>query len=331
MGQLSVRVAPRGAVVGGVLLLLMAGLWLIALWPGSDVMTPGAVLSTLGGHGSISDEAVVYSWQMPRAVTAIGVGMALGSAGAIFQGISRNPLGSPEIVGFTTGAATGALLSLTVLGTAALPTWLGALIGAAACAALIYLVAFNHGIRTGRLILVGIGCNAILLAVNSLLISRADFYDAKSAANWLIGSLDGRGWNHAIPVAIAVAVLLPLALGRAPALRMLEMGDEHARGLGLRVEGERLVLLVLGVALVSTAVTAAGPIAFVSLAAPHLAKLLTRSGTRPLLLSALMGSVLLQAADVAASRVTEHLLPVGVVTGLLGGCYLAWLVSRRAR
>jgi len=318
-------------VTGIVLLAAMFCLWLVALWPGSDVMTPGAVLSTLSGHGSVSDEAIVYGWQMPRALTAMGVGLALGAAGAIFQGVSRNALGSPEILGFTTGSATGALLSLTVLGPIALPTWLGALVGGVASAAVIYGLSYTGGIRSSRLVLVGIGVNAILLAVNSLLISRADFYDAKSASNWLVGSLEGRGWSHVVPVAVAVAVLLPLAVSRGPALRVLEMGDEHARGLGLRLESERLLLLCLGVALVSTAVTAAGPVAFVSLAAPHLAKMSARSGTRPLLLSALMGAVLLQASDILASRVTEHLLPVGVVTGVLGGCYLGWLVGRRLR
>ncbi|GAB3578850.1 iron chelate uptake ABC transporter family permease subunit [Amycolatopsis endophytica] len=326
----SVRVERRSTVVGVVLALLVIGLWLVALWPGNHVMTPGAVLNTLAGQGSISDEAIVYDWQMPRALTAIGVGMALGTAGAVFQSLTRNPLGSPEILGFTTGSATGALLSLTVLGPLALPTWFGALAGGVISAAVIYAVSYNHGLRPSRLILVGIGVNAILLAVNSLMISRADFYDAKSAANWLIGSLDGRGWSHVVPVAVAVAVLVPLTISRGPALRMIEMGDERARGLGLRVEGERFVLLALGIALISTAVTAAGPVAFVSLAAPHLAKILCRSGTRPLVPSALVGAVLLQASDIAAARATGHLLPVGVVTGLLGGIYLAWLVGRRA-
>jgi len=329
VGQWSVRVERRSAVVGAVLTVIVIGLWLVALWPGAAVMTPGAVLSTLAGHGSISDEAIVYDWQMPRALTAIGVGVALGMAGAIFQSVTRNPLGSPEILGFTTGSASGALLSLTVLGPLALPTWLGALAGGVLSAAVIYLASYHHGLRPSRLILVGIGVGAILLALNSLMISRADFYDARSAANWLIGTLDGRGWNHVVPVAVAVLVLVPLTVSRGPALRMIEMGDERARALGLRVEGERFVLLALGIALISTAVTAAGPVAFVALAAPHLAKLLCRSGTRPLLPSALVGSALLQASDIVASRATDHLLPVGVVTGLLGGIYLAWLVGRR--
>lgn len=333
LGPVSMRLAPRGLVVGIVLLLGVLGVWFVALLPGSDVMSVSAVLNTLAGHGSVSDEAVVYEWQLPRALTAIGVGLALGLSGAVFQTITRNPLGSPDIIGFTTGAASGALLSLTVLGTNVLPTWLGALLGGAVSAVLIYGAAFNRGIRVHRLVLVGIGVNAILLAANSLMLSKADYYDAKSGANWLIGSLDGRGWNHVATVGIALVVLVPILLSRGPALRMLEMGDEHARGLGLRVELDRFVLLACGVALLSTAVTAAGPIAFVSLAAPQLAKLLCRSGTCPLVPSALMGALLLQASDVLANRATEHLLPVGVVTGVLGGCYLAWLVgwNRRVR
>lgn len=331
LGAMSLRIAPRGVLVGGALLCAVIGAWFVALLPGSDVMTASAVLNTLAGHGSVSDEAVVYGWQMPRALTAIGVGLALGLSGAIFQSVTRNPIGSPEIVGFTTGAATGALLSLTVLGPLALPTWLGALLGGALSATLIYLAAYNHGLKTSRLILVGIGMNAIFLAANSLMISRADFYDAKSAANWLIGSLDGRGWGHVVPIAVAVTVLAPMALALGPALRVLELGDEHARGLGLRVEPNRLLILVVGVALISVAVAAAGPIAFVSLAAPQLAKLLCRSGGRPLVPSALMGAFLLQGSDILATRLTEHLIPVGVVTGVLGGCYLGWLLYWGAR
>ncbi|ASR37264.1 hypothetical protein BAY61_22240 [Prauserella marina] len=332
LGSLSLRVSPRGLLVGVALAVAVAVLWFIALLPGSDVMPVSAVLNTLSGNGSPGDEAIVYDWQLPRALTAIEVGLALGLSGAVFQSLTRNPLGSPDILGFSSGAATGALLSLTVLGTAALPTWLGALAGGALSATLIYLVSFNNGIRVHRLVLVGIGMNAIFVAANSMLMARAEFYDAKSAANWLIGTLDGRGWGHVATVGVTLVVLVPLVLALAPSLRMLEMGDEHARGLGLRVELDRFLLIAAGVALLSAAVTAAGPIAFVALAAPQLAKLLCRSGTCPLIPSALMGALLLQASDVLATTATEHTLPVGVVTGALGGCYLMWLLgwNRRA-
>jgi iron complex transport system permease protein len=330
VGGWSLRVAPRTAATGVALLLAVAAVWFVALFPAPSVMSAGEVLNTLSGSGSAGDEAVVYGWQMPRALTAVLVGFALGLSGAIFQSITRNPLGSPEIVGFTTGAATGALVSLTLVGTTVLPTWLGSFAGAALSAALILLVA-RGGLRVYRMVLVGVGINAILLAVNSYLLSQADFYDARSAATWLIGSIDGRGWGYVTTLGPALAVLVPVVLCLGPVLRMLELGDDQTLALGVPVNAARLALVVAGVALVGVAVTAAGPIAFVSLTAPHLTKMLCRSGNRPLLPSALMGSLLLVVSDLLATKATAHLLPVGVVTGVLGGSYLAWLlIVRRA-
>ncbi|MEU9829416.1 FecCD family ABC transporter permease [Micromonospora chersina] len=327
-GGLSLRLRPRALVVGLAGTLLALALAVLAVGAGDYPIAPADVLRVLAGGGSPAERFIVTELRLPRLVTALAVGAALGLAGAVFQSLTRNPLGSPDVLGVTSGAATGALVVVVAGGGSA------ALAGAAATGGLatgllLYALAGRHGVGGHRLVLVGIGVTAILTGVNGWLLTRAPLMDAARAALWLTGSLDGRGWANALPVLGALAVLLPaVLLARAPALRLLEMGDDSAAGLGVPVRRVRVAALGAAVLLVSVAAAAAGPVSFLALTAPHLARRLTRAPGPNLLPSAVVGAALLLAADqIAQHAVAGRQLPVGVVTGVLGGGYLAWLLA----
>ncbi|MEW2330165.1 iron chelate uptake ABC transporter family permease subunit [Micromonospora chersina] len=327
-GGLSLRLRPRALVVGLAGTLLALALAVLAVGAGDYPIAPADVLRVLAGGGSPAERFIVTELRLPRLVTALAVGAALGLAGAVFQSLTRNPLGSPDVLGVTSGAATGALVVVVAGGGSA------ALAGAAAAGGLatgllLYALAGRHGVGGHRLVLVGIGVTAILTGVNGWLLTRAPLMDAARAALWLTGSLDGRGWANALPVLGALAVLLPaVLLARAPALRLLEMGDDSAAGLGVPVRRVRVAALGAAVLLVSVAAAAAGPVSFLALTAPHLARRLTRAPGPNLLPSAVVGASLLLAADqLAQHAVAGRQLPVGVVTGVLGGGYLAWLLA----
>ena len=259
-------------------------------------------------------------------LTALLVGAAFGIAGAIFQSISRNPLGSPDIIGFTMGSVTGAFVVILLFDGSSLGIAVGAVGGGLVTAAIVYLLALRRGVQGYRLVLVGIGMSAMLLAVNDYLITRATRDDAFIAAHWMIGSVNGRGWEHVWPVAAALAVLVPAALVLSRPLTMLELGDDAARALGVSAERSRLALVFVAVGLTAVATASTGPIAFVALAAPQLARRLTRAAAPGLVPAALMGALLLAASDLAAQRLLSVDLPVGIMTGAVGGIYLGWLL-----
>jgi iron complex transport system permease protein len=327
-GPVSVRVHPRPVVVS---LLLVAGIAVVAalaLTTG-DFRAPWRdVMRSVFGQGPPGVELVVTRFRLPRLLVGIGVGLALGMAGAVFQSISHNPLGSPDIIGFTTGSATGALVVLLLHRDAAVGVAGGAVLGGVATALLVYALAYRRGVQGFRLVLIGIGVSAMLTSVNAFLLSRAVLRQAQNAQLWLVGSLNARGWQHVTTVWLALAVLVPamLALGRR--LSMLELGDDAATARGVPAERSRLAIVLAGVGLTAVATAAAGPVGFVALAAPQLARRLTRSSGAGLVAAGLLGALLLTAADLAGQRLfAPTQLPVGLSTAAVGGVYLAWLLA----
>ncbi|BAJ29346.1 MULTISPECIES: iron chelate uptake ABC transporter family permease subunit [Kitasatospora] len=332
LSRFSVRYRPRAlaACLGALAVALGAGV--LALGRGDYPIPPGEVLRTLFGGGTAAEDFVVNELRLPRVVTALLVGAALALAGALFQTLVRNPLGSPDVLGFTQGAATGALLVVVAGGSSAALAG-GAVAGGLATGALVYGLAWRGGMQGARLVLVGIGTAAILTGVNGYLLTRTRLMDAARAVLWLTGSLDGRGWEQARPLALALAVLVPVVLlGCGPALRALELGDDAASGLGVRPERVRTLLLGAAVLLASLAAAAAGPVNFLALTAPQLARRITRSPGPNLAASMCVGAALLVGADLAAQQLPggRH-LPVGVLTGVLGGGYLVWLLASQRR
>jgi iron complex transport system permease protein len=280
-----------------------------------------------------ADAFVINQLLLPRILTAVLAGSALALAGAAFQSVTRNPLGSPDVLGFTQGAATGALVGILSFGGGVVAVAASAWIGAVGCAVAVYLAARRGGVTGGaKLILVGIGIAAILSGVNEYLITRANIVDAAAASLWITGSLDGSSWPGVVILAVATALLIPPILLAARSLRVLELGDDLATGLGLRGERVRLLTLTAAVLLAATAASQTGPVAFVALCAPHLARGLTRRTGPNLVPTLLLGAALMQWADYLAQHaIPSRELPVGVVTGVLGGGYLVYLLAHQRK
>jgi iron complex transport system permease protein len=330
--RLSIRFEPRAALVCVLLAAVALTLGLLLIGTGDIRLSPAEVLRTLDGRGTAAQWFVVHELRLPRVLVALLVGVALGVAGSVFQSVSRNPLGSPDIIGFTHGSVAGALTVIVLFGGSPSTVAAGAVAGGLCTGLVVYLLSWRGGVHGYRLILVGIGAAATLTAVNGYLLTRADYEDAARSVLWLTGSLQGRGWTEFWPLLAACALLIPAALGQARPLRLLEMGDDAARALGGHPERTRLFSLLTAVLLTSAATAAAGPIAFVALAAPQLARRLTRAAGPNLPAAALMGAALLVTADwLAQHAIDATVLPVGAVTGILGGCYLLWLLYTERR
>lgn len=327
-GPLAVRIDARAVVVTTGLLVLVITLALWGLTLGSFPLTVPEVVQAIFGGGDDAARKVVLEWRGPRSLAAIVFGALLGISGAIFQSLTRNPLGSPDIIGFNAGSYTGVVfvLMLGLGGYAA--TVAGALVGGLVAAALVYLFAFRQGVSGMRLILVGIAMSAFLGGINQWFVVRADVDEALRAAVWGAGSLKladtGAIGLGAIALAL-VAVVLPLAQQR---MRRLELGDDTAAALGIGVEQTKAMLVVLGVATTAVVTASAGPIAFVALAAPQIGRRLRGRGTSvDVVSSALVGSLVLLSADLLAQHALPGVqLPVGAVTVCVGGAYLLWLL-----
>ncbi|MGI5141035.1 MULTISPECIES: FecCD family ABC transporter permease [unclassified Streptomyces] len=331
-GGLSVRLDVRAFTV--VVLLLVAALTasVVLIGTGDYSIPAGDVLRALVGDGNPGQEFIVTELRLPRVLVGLLVGASLGLGGALFQSVTRNPLGSPDVLGLGQGSTAGALVMIVLFSGSATQVTVGALVGGLATGLAIYLLAWKQGVHGYRLVLVGIGVSAVVTAVNGILLTKADIVDATRAIVWMTGSLNGRDWDQVWPLLLMCAVLVPLVLGNARGLRMMEMGDDVSYALGVRVERVRLLLMVSAVLLTAGATAAAGPVGFVALTAPQLARRLTRSPGPNLLPSMTMGATLLVAADWASQRVFgADQLPVGVVTGVLGGVYLLWLLVSERR
>lgn len=320
----------RGPVATAALAVAAVLLALLALGLGDYPLSiPEVVRALVSDQGFAS--TVVTGWRLPRVLVALVFGAALGVSGALFQSLTRNPLGSPDVIGFSTGSYTGVLLVTTVVGPGALGVSAGALLAGLATALVVYLLAYRDGVQGFRLIVVGIGVTGMLHGVNVWLLLRAQTEVAMTASIWGAGSIALTGWGQAVPAFVVLALLTPLVCLVSRPLRQLELGDDAAGAHGLRVEPTRLVVVVLGIALIATVTATAGPIAFVALAAPQIARRLAGSAGLPLVASALTGALVLLAADLLAQHVLPTALPVGVVTVVLGGVYLLALIVREAR
>lgn len=274
---------------------------------------------------------VVVEWRAPRAVAAAVFGAALGASGAVFQSLTRNPLASPDIIGFSAGSYTGALIVIILIHGTYLQLAGGAIVGGMLTAALVYVLAWRRGVQGFRLIIVGIAVSAILGSFNTWLMLTAELEVAISAAVWGAGSLNGTGWTQAAYGSVIIGLLLLAMVALAPALAQLALGDDAAKATGTRAEPVRLAVMVIGVALVAVVTAAAGPITFIALAAPQIARRLARTPGVTVAPAAFTGALLLAGADLTAQHLLPVTLPVGVVTVVVGGAYLVWLIIREVR
>ncbi len=330
VGPLSTRLDLAGVIGSTVAWLLALAVGALSLTRGDYQIPLSLVLETLSGQGTLILNDIVVNNRLPRVLVGIGVGTAFGVSGAIFQRLARNPLVSPDLIGVNAGAALAAVLMITVLGSGWIPG--GALLGSLLAATAVYLLAYRDGVSGYRLVLVGIGVTAIIGSATAYLLTLADIYTAKSASQWLAGSLAGRTWSHVVLIGAALVVLLPAALAGARQLRLLELGDDLARTLSGRVELSRALLIAVGVALAALATAAAGPIAFVALVAPQLARRLVAERVAGLLMAGALGALLVVTSDLVAREIfAPTQLPVGIVTAFLGAPYLLVLMARANR
>lgn len=332
VGTMSARASWRAIIVVTSLLTGAVVVAIVAVGIGKYTVAPADVLGVLVGTNTSFDRVVVLEWRMPRMLMALLIGAAFGMSGAIFQALTRNPLGSPDMIGINFGAYTGALIVIAGLGGGYYAVAAGALAGGLIYAVILYMLSYRNGLAGYRLIVVGIGMSAVVNSVNQWIIIKLDFHTAVTASVWEQGTLSGLGWSQVLPMTVSLVLVTAMLVALGPQLPVLQMGDDAAGALGVRPDRARSAYLVVGVGLVALACAAAGPISFIALAAPQIARRLTASPGVGLVPSAAMGALLLLISDVIAQQLfTDNELPVGAVTVSLGGVYLVYLLVTQAR
>lgn len=330
VGRWSVLITPRHVIVGLMLLALSLAVAVASLRLGKFPVTTQEVIDALQGQGRKIVQVVVVKWKLPRIVLGLVAGLALGVAGALFQTITRNPLGSPDLIGFSTGAQTGILVSILLLPGSMLSASLASFIGGAAVGTVTYLVSLRGGFTGLRFILVGIAISSMLVSINRWLLVRVDDDEGLGALKAITGTLGVARWPVVAPTCLAIGVTVVLILLVSRHLQVLALGEQVATILGSPTRRASALLILLGTVLVAVVTMAAGPIGFVALVAPHLARLLTGSPQSPLLVSGLTGSLLMVGADLLSQLVLES-MPVSVVTNAVGGLYLMVALTVAAR
>ncbi len=325
-GTIALPVTLRSVWIGLALLVTVMAASVATLTIGRLSIPIAELPAALLGGADGKEEFVLERLRGPRLSVAMGTGAALGLAGALFQSVSRNPLGSPDVIGVGAGAGAGAAL-FGLLAPGVLPVPIGALAGGAVATVLVYISTGTGFRNPGRLIVAGIGIAAMSTAFTHYVVYVAARERASVLSAYLNGTLVARSWEHAATIWLALAVLVPVVIALSRRVAVTEMGDDLAAGLGARPYASRTGAIVLSVMLSSAAVSVAGPIAFVALTAPNVAKRLAASAGPSLTLSALVGALLMVVADLIAERIPlGDGLPVGIFTMAIGGLYLGHLL-----
>lgn len=306
---------------------------LFAVTTGSAAIDVRDALAAVTGQGDEFTTMVVLEWRAPRVLMAVLLGACLAMSGAIFQNLTANPLGSPDVIGFQTGSYTGALVVMLVLQGGSAMVMTGALVGGVITAFAVFFLSTKRGsLRGVRLIIVGIGLSAMLASLNVWILLTATVEDAIMASLWGAGNLSGVAWSTvALALAASSIFIIAAALLSRP-MRLTQIGVPFATALGQNVRAVQIVAIIVGVGLTALATATAGPISFIALAAPQIARRLVHSDGLALGPSAAVGSILLLLADVVAQRIDpDSPLPVGIVTVSIGGLYFLWLLLREGK
>jgi iron complex transport system permease protein len=305
---------------------------ILELGMGDFPITPGEVVHTLLGQESTQHEFIVYTLRLPRTIIACLVGSMLAVSGALLQGVIRNPLASPGIIGLNAGAGLGAVMIIVVYSQLSL-NWLplAAFMGALVFGGITYGLAWKGGLSPIRLVMTGFGISAIGHALISIVLTSGHIRLVNQAGIWMAGSLYGRSWEHFWPLLPWAIILLPVALLLASQINVINLGDAIAAGLGLRIELTRLLILIVAVGLASSAVSVGGTIGFVGLIAPHMARsLVGPMYQRMLPIAALMGSLIVMTSDLLGRTLLPPIeIPVGVITAIVGTPFFAFLLYKQ--
>lgn len=306
--------------------------FMLSLSVGSSFIEPLAVIKHLIGYGSEEHAFILETLRLPRALLAFMVGAALGVSGLILQGIIRNPLASPDIIGITGGASVGAIIFIVYFMGAVSLQWLplAAILGAGIVSILIYLLSWKRGVTPIRLVLIGIGVSAAMNALITMLLVISETTVTTKAYLWLTGSVYGANWQNVYSMLPWILIFIPLTLLFSRVLDVKELGDEIGVGLGIKVQYYRFLLLFISVALAGSAVAFAGGIGFVGLVAPHIARMLIGRSFAPLVIfSILIGGMIVSVADIIARTVFLPLdIPAGVFTAGIGAPFFIYLLYR---
>ncbi|MFJ2618018.1 FecCD family ABC transporter permease [Glutamicibacter sp. NPDC087344] len=326
------RMDRTSLLVGSALAVIALLIGIISLALGDIRVPMDQLIPALLGNSERRYEVVVRDWRLTRVILALVFGFALGISGALFQSLTRNPLGSPDVIGFSSGAYTVALALMLFTTASAAQIALGSIAGGLVAAALVFVIASRDGTTGFRLIVVGIGVGAMLAAANTFMLLAAQRQVAMSAAVWGSGSLNSVSNTVLGPSLVGIGIFAVAAVLLQRHARILECGDPLAISLGVNAKWVRAGMVVVGVGLVAVTTAAAGPIAFVALVAPQIAARLTRRAELDLLPAGCLGALLLVLADTVARVAFMPIqLPVGIVTVCLGGVYLIWLLVRESR
>ncbi|MWB98813.1 FecCD family ABC transporter permease [Agromyces seonyuensis] len=323
--------ARRTAIVVAacVLVLLVAAAG--SLLAGASDLSPGKVLAAAFGFGDAGDVFIVQRLRLPRILAAILAGGALGLSGALFQTTLRNPLASPDLLGVSGGAAFGAVLALLVFKVDAGWVSAAAFAGALLVALLSWALAWRGGLQGYRFVLVGVGLGVLMQGLIGWMITRADVRTVSDALVWTVGGVGNASQDDLERTGILVGIALVGVIAISPRLPVLALGDESARGLGVRAGRDRAIVLGLAVLLVASAVSLAGPLAFVALMSAPIARRLVRNGGAALVAATAVGATLVVVADLVGSKLLPDGVPAGIVTGLIGAPYLLWLIAASNR
>ncbi|MFE5245175.1 MULTISPECIES: FecCD family ABC transporter permease [unclassified Streptomyces] len=330
-GTLSWLVPRRSALAAALLVPLLAVLVALAVMASSTGMSLSQTLSGLLGTGDAGTVMIVRDFRLPRIFAGLMVGAAIGIAGCLTQTLAGNRLATPDLVGVNDGATAAVIAAAAGSTTGMVGDWWLGPIGAVAAAAIVVLCAGGAGTAGYRVLVTGIGVSTFIGAVSDLIMSRENDNTAGGVFLWTVGSLNGRDWGVGTPLALVLLFLVPLALAVGHRLQLLRFDDDVAASLGVDLRRLRACALALAVALAGTAVGVGGPIAFVALAAPILAQRLSGPTRVPVMGSALTGAALIAAADALGRVAAPVELPVGVVTSVLGGPFLLWVLFRPDR
>jgi iron complex transport system permease protein len=336
-GKVSFLIDKKALLVFFILVILSFLVFVISAALGEMKISPLTVLKVFFGGGTDMDRLVIHTFRLPRIIVALMVGVALAVAGGILQGLIRNPLASPDILGITGGASVAVVSFLAFFSdennslTVSIK-WMpvSAFIGAAVIAFLVYLLAWKNGVAPIRLVLIGIGISALMQALTTLMMIMGPIYRASQANIWLTGTVYGSNWSNVYIIVPWTLLLVAIVMMSARHVNVQELGDEIATGVGSAVQKQRFWLLMLATALIGGSVAFAGGIGFVGLMAPHIARRLVGSAFGALLpVSALIGGILVMTADLIGRTMFSPLeIPAGVFTASIGAPYFIYLLFK---
>ncbi|WP_299536203.1 iron chelate uptake ABC transporter family permease subunit [uncultured Streptomyces sp.] len=321
----------RSALAAAVLTPVAFVLVVLAILASSTGMSLPDTVSGLLGTGDPGTVMIIREFRLPRVAVGLMIGAALGVSGCLTQTLAGNRLATPDVVGVNDGATAAVVAAAAGSSVGMVGVWWLGPVGAVAAAVLVVLCAGGAGTAGYRVLVTGIGVSTFIGAVSDLLMSRENDNTAGGVFLWAVGSLNGRDWSVGTPLLTALAILLPFALAAAHRLQYLRFDDDVSTTLGVDPRRVRALALALAVALAGIAVGIGGPIAFVALAAPILAQRFSGPTRVPVIGSALTGAALTTAADALGRVVAPVELPVGVITSVLGGPFLLWVLFRSDR